>query len=472
MNCANHPDRERAAFCQNCGKPLCAECMRTVGNSVFCEPCFVARGSAAATPPPGYSYPGYVPGQATGYGAAGYPPYPPPGPAAPGQPEPAIAALLGFIPGVGAMYNGQYAKGIVHLVVFAVLCSLANDAGGIFGLFVAGWIFYMVIEAYHTARARRDGTPLPNPFGLNDLGERMGFGRAWPMPGAPYGAGGAQNPAGTQSAEGQNPAGPNPSTSGTVQPNDSSQTYSAPGAYFHRGADGSQTYSTPGAYFHRAADGSQVYGVPAGGVPGAAPWGAPPIPPNPIVPPVPPMPAAYPDPQVPYQRSIPTGAIWLIAIGALFMLGHAPVFRLFHGRLMAPFFLIGLGVWMFVRRMLETGHGLENDGTDYYRWRLANAMHGGMWMVLLGALWLLNSLHLFYWSHSWPVFLIALGVLMIFRRTIFSGGGYGYGYAPPPAAPVPPASAVTSTEIVPVDPTHNATQHESDGHSGDGQEGR
>jgi hypothetical protein len=54
MNCANHPDRERAAFCQNCGKPLCAECVRNVGASVFCEPCLVAR-VAAPTPPPGYS---------------------------------------------------------------------------------------------------------------------------------------------------------------------------------------------------------------------------------------------------------------------------------------------------------------------------------------------------------------------------------------------------------------------------------
>ena len=410
---------------------------------------------------------------------------------APGHAEPALAALLGFIPGVGAMYNGQYAKGIVHLMVFAVLVSLAHDGGisEMFGLFVAGWIFYMVIEAHHTARARRDGTPLPNPFGLNDLGERMGFGRAWPMPGAPYGAGGAQgqpgaqNPVGTQSAtDTQSPAGQNPSTSDAAQPNDSSQsgssqTYSAPGAYFHRGADGSQTYSTPGAYFHRAADGSQTYGVP-----GAAPWGAPPIPPNSAVPPVPPMPAAYPDPNVPYQRSIPTGAIWLIALGALFMLGHAPVFRLFHGRLMAPFFLIGLGVWMFVRKMLETGHGLENDGTDYYRWRLAHAMHGALWVALVGVLWLLNSLRILSWAHSWPIYMIAAGVLMIFRRTIFSGGGYGYGYAPPVAAPAPPASAVTSTEIVPVghtqsDPAHNAAQsdaahYESDGHSGDGQEGR
>ena len=97
----------------------------------------------------------------------------------PGEPNPGLAALLGLIPGVGAMYNGQYAKGVVHLIVFAILVSLA-DEHGIFGLFIAGWVCYQVIEAHHTARARRDGTPLPNPFGLNDLSERLGFGKSWP----------------------------------------------------------------------------------------------------------------------------------------------------------------------------------------------------------------------------------------------------------------------------------------------------
>ena len=81
------------------------------------------------------------------------------------------------------MYNEQYAKGIVHLIVFVILVSLTSDMNGIFGLFVAGWVCYMAIEAHHTARAKRDGTPLPNPFGLNDIGERFGFGRAWPTGG-------------------------------------------------------------------------------------------------------------------------------------------------------------------------------------------------------------------------------------------------------------------------------------------------
>ncbi|MDP9039271.1 MAG: B-box zinc finger protein, partial [Acidobacteriota bacterium] len=159
MNCANHPDRERTAFCQNCGKPLCSDCIRTLGSSLFCEPCYALRIAAPPVPPAGV--------------------YPPPSLSRPG-----IAALLGFIPGVGAMYNGQYAKGIVHLLVFALLVSLA-DHNGFFGLLVAGWTFYMVIEAYHTARARRDGAPLPNPFGFNELGDRFGFGRSWTSPAAP-----------------------------------------------------------------------------------------------------------------------------------------------------------------------------------------------------------------------------------------------------------------------------------------------
>ena len=38
--------------------------------------------------------------------------------------------LLGLIPGVGAIYNGQYAKGLVHAVVFGLLVSaIANGHG-------------------------------------------------------------------------------------------------------------------------------------------------------------------------------------------------------------------------------------------------------------------------------------------------------------------------------------------------------
>ena len=152
MNCQNHPDRERTAFCQNCGKPLCPECTRVVGTAVFCEPCLAAKLAGSGAPPTGgpYTYTGTSSG--ANYTAPGAIPPPP----IPGEPNPGLAALLGFIPGVGAMYNGQYAKGVVHLIVFAILVSLAHE-NGIFGLFIAGWVCYQVIEAHHTARARRDG---------------------------------------------------------------------------------------------------------------------------------------------------------------------------------------------------------------------------------------------------------------------------------------------------------------------------
>jgi hypothetical protein len=435
MNCANHPDRERTAFCQNCGKPLCAECIRNVGTSVFCEPCLAAR-VAGSAPAAGYGYtrpPGY----------SGVPPVyhqgPPRGPA---EPNPGLAALLGFIPGVGAMYNEQYAKGIVHLIVFAVLVSLA-DASSVFWLFVWGWVFYMVIEAHHTARARRDGTPLPNPFGLNDLSERLGFGRAWPS-GTAY-PGAAPTPG---------PVPPNAPGSTFSQAADGSQTYSAPGAYFHQGPDGSQTYATPDAYFHQG-PGGQVYSTPGSASQGAYPG----VPPNPPVPPMPP----YPDANLPYYRRFPSGAIWLILLGVFFMVGNTGVFHIFRDRLFGPFLLIGLGAWLFVHRMIATGHGLENDGTADYHWRLSSAVNSSIWVVLVGVVWLLNSLHILSWSRSWPIYMIAAGVLGLLRHSL--NGGYG-AYSAPAAQPyaTPAAPPVTTTEIVPSPTSH--------GPSGDGQEGR
>jgi TM2 domain-containing membrane protein YozV len=70
--------------------------------------------------------------------------------------------VLGLIPGVGAIYNGQYAKGVVHVVIFGLLISIM-DAGNVhgleplFGLLIGIWYFYMPFEAYHTARKRQLG---------------------------------------------------------------------------------------------------------------------------------------------------------------------------------------------------------------------------------------------------------------------------------------------------------------------------
>lgn len=418
MNCAYHLDRERAAFCQHCGKPLCTECVRNVGTSVFCEPCLAAR-VAGTAPPAGYGYPG-----AHAYPPAGAPAGPPP---APGEPNPGLAALLGFIPGVGAMYNEQYAKGIVHLMVFAVLVSLASDVNDIFGLFIAGWIFYMVIEAYHTAKARRDGTPLPNPFGLNDLSERLGFGRAWPS-GVPHPTQPGAAPPPDAAAQGPTGQAPNPPAA---------NPYAPPYSYSYN-----YSYTPPAAQWAAPPD--------------ATAYGGPPIPPVPPVPPAPP----FPDPNLPYYRRIPSAAIWMIVLGAIFLLGNIPVLHVVRGRLLVPILLIGGGVWLFVRRMISTGQGLENDGTAYYQWRLRRAISGSFWLVFIGIIWLLHALHILSVAHSWPLFLIVGGLMMFLGRAAYPGG---YGFPPPPGTTPPPAAPVTTTELAPVDPHAQPSSSDQEG---------
>lgn len=152
MNCANHPDVPAVAYCRTCGKPLCSTCSRDVRGVIYCEECLASHLSGTV-PPPGSSAV-------------------PPGVEPPvGTPRPALAALLGLIPGVGAMYNGEFAKGFVHVLIFATLIWLANpDHGsGFFGIFIAAFYVYMPIEAYKTARAKEMGLPAPDPFGFNAL---------------------------------------------------------------------------------------------------------------------------------------------------------------------------------------------------------------------------------------------------------------------------------------------------------------
>jgi len=414
MNCANHPDRERTAFCQNCGKPLCPECTRVVGTAVFCEPCLAAKLAGTGAPPAGgtYTYPGNTGANYTAPGPIPPPPMPPP---IPGEPNPGLAALLGLIPGVGAMYNGQYAKGVVHLIVFAILVSLSNE-NGIFGLFVAGWVCYQVIEAHQTARARRDGTPLPNPFGLNDLGERLGFGKAWPSTG----------------------------TSGSA-----AQQTAAPG-------------TTPPAAAAYTPPPPSGYSAPSGSASWSAPWDsynyvppAPPIPPYGTTP----YPAADPNLVPPARNRFPSGAIWLIGLGCLFLIGNAGIFHGFPIHRLIPFLLIGFGVWLFVRKMTETGSSLADDGTPAYRYRLYCALQGSVWIIMVGVLILLDTFDILSWGHSWPVLIIVAGLMVIFRRMSYSSSSVAYPYPNPYSVPVapPPASPDPGTSIVP------PTQHDEEG---------
>ena len=71
---------------------------------------------------------------------------------------------------MGAVYTGQYAKGLAHLVIFTLLvlgASSGSEAmGTVFGLAIAGFYFYQIIDSVRTARAIQMGQPPPDPFGL------------------------------------------------------------------------------------------------------------------------------------------------------------------------------------------------------------------------------------------------------------------------------------------------------------------
>ena len=134
MKCAVHPEIDATGYCRNCGKAMCAQCTREVQGAVYCEGCLAAM----VTRPQSVS----------------------------GGPHPAVAVLLGFSPGLGAVYNGEYVKALIHLVIWGGLFAMGlNESAGdatpiiwvIFGLFP----LYMAIDAYRTASARRSGVSPP-----------------------------------------------------------------------------------------------------------------------------------------------------------------------------------------------------------------------------------------------------------------------------------------------------------------------
>ena len=310
MNCANHPDIAPVAYCRTCGKPLCANCTRDVKGVIYCENCLAERlhGVQPTAVPPA----GFVPTAA---------------PIAPSSgPNPAVAGILaGFFPfGVGAVYCGQYAKGLAHLVIFTLLVwgeSVTENAGvnTILGLGIAFFYVWQIIDSIRTAKAIQLGQPAPDPFGL------------------------AQ-------AFGADPVQPE----STMQPT-------------------------------QALEGTQ-------------------------------------------PARIPTAAVVLIGLGVLFLLQTAGVFTFGWNRVW-PFFLIGLGFWMFAVRL-----GLVSSRrSSYYRTGRGNSFAPPVVLVTVGVLSLLESMGGPGWHRTWPVLLLAIGITKLLESKT------------PPQPPSIPTSGPMST---------------------------
>jgi len=163
MNCANHPEASAVAYCRTCGKPLCSNCIRDVKGVIYCENCLADRLSGVQ-PVTGQPLSAVVAQPAPGAPTTG--------------PTPAVAGILaGFFPfGVGAVYTGQYAKGLAHLLIFVGLIigmDQSDPLDTICGIAFAFFYVWQIIDAVRTARALQIGQPAPDPLGL---GQAFGAG--------------------------------------------------------------------------------------------------------------------------------------------------------------------------------------------------------------------------------------------------------------------------------------------------------
>jgi len=163
MKCAVHSDVDAVGYCRNCGKAMCSICVRPVRDVLYCEECLAAivgipaPPPVVATPPTDSQY--QIPASGLPAASSSY-----------SRSNPALAFLLGFLPGMGAFYNEQYGKGMIHLAIFLVLFisgvdgAMSGGAEAALWICVAGLWVYMPVDAYRTAKARQAGETVSDPL--------------------------------------------------------------------------------------------------------------------------------------------------------------------------------------------------------------------------------------------------------------------------------------------------------------------
>ena len=136
MNCAYHSHNGATVNCNGCGKPLCPACDHRIKGFPYCQDCIVS-GVELLRSQSNSNYAPFVQKRSS----------------------PFLASLLSFAcPGLGAAYNGQTTKALVHFAVFVGLFQMAVLTGT--PLFVLGFMGmwgYALVDAWRTAQAIRSG---------------------------------------------------------------------------------------------------------------------------------------------------------------------------------------------------------------------------------------------------------------------------------------------------------------------------
>jgi hypothetical protein len=162
------------AFCRECGKGVCEHCTERRDGVPYCRDCAPSvQETAGDSSPVDEILQGaqrVVTDTTVVANAANQRITASPMAAADG-PHPFLAGLLGFVPGLGAVYNGQYVKGVVHAAIFGMLIAIstASDHDAVPALMVPMVVFfvlYMPIEAVRTAQAIRRGEDVKEMSGI------------------------------------------------------------------------------------------------------------------------------------------------------------------------------------------------------------------------------------------------------------------------------------------------------------------
>jgi len=135
-------------YCRACGKGLDETTVRMAHGTIYCQEHLPMEPMAQTASP--------IAAEASPYTAKTPPPMPNP------EVSPGLAFLLGLIPGVGAIYNAQYGKGLIHVIIIGLTISILSNGSAsglepLVSLLLAGFWAYMAFEAYHTAKRRQLG---------------------------------------------------------------------------------------------------------------------------------------------------------------------------------------------------------------------------------------------------------------------------------------------------------------------------
>ena len=138
MNCAYHLTNRAVVQCSRCSRPLCPACDHRIRGFPYCQDCIVAGVELLQQRPALVEAPQSVRRKTSQW----------------------IALLLSFIfPGLGAAYNGQTSKAVVHFALFAGCLQMASmtNAPAFFMLAATGTWLFAAVDAFRTAQLIRAG---------------------------------------------------------------------------------------------------------------------------------------------------------------------------------------------------------------------------------------------------------------------------------------------------------------------------